>query len=104
MTGRRRSSFFSFLEKGKTVETSDARIKATNNPYLKTMYEQIDILQDTAINISDRIKATDKISYSIYLGGGFIEPSMKNDSQLIDVVIKILMDDSDDAQVKLVIV
>lgn len=103
MSGRRRSSFFSILERNKNADASDFKVPVTNNPFLKTQYEQIFILRETAASVQDRMKACDKISYSIYLGGGVVEPSMKKDSQLIDVVIKILMDDIEDSDVKLVI-
>lgn len=104
MSGRRRSSFFSILDRNKSPDEPEFKVPVTNNPFLKSQYEQLMILRETAANVQDRMKACDKISYSIYLGGGVIEPSMKKDSQLLDVLIKILMDDGEDNDVKLVII
>lgn len=86
-----------------TQKGENPKIPLPSNPYLRTLVEQSSILRETALSVQERIKACDKISYCIYLGGGVVEPSMKKDSQIIDTAINIIMDSNENYDVKLVI-
>jgi hypothetical protein len=102
----RRGSFFSIFDHNTQKKDNDApksKGPIPNNPYLKTLFEQTNILRETALPVYDRKKACENISFCFYLGGGVIEPSMKKDSQIIDVAINIIMDSNEDYEVKLVI-
>ena len=99
---RRRSSIFSFFDQKRDVDTVKSK-EVPTNPYLKTLYEQSNILKQTALSVQQRKNAAEKIAYLFYLGGGVIEPSMNKDSQIIDIVLNIIMDSNEEYEVKLVI-
>ena len=103
MSGIKKSLLSLFDYHGKNADVSKANNNASINPYMNTFNEQIAILGDTSIKIQQRMKACDKIAACVYLGGMIIEPSIKKDSRMIDIAIDILMKESEDIQLKIVI-
>ena len=100
----RRDSFFSVLGyRSKNPNSSKDNSKGPDNPYLKTLSEQTMILRDTVSSIHDRTLASERIAYCIYIGGAIIEPYLKKDSLIIDVILSILMEESENLELKLVI-